>query len=340
MFGETAAGVTLGALRAAVGDRPLGAHDRVVALDHRHRAEDADAVDVRASAESPTDVDELLEQLKSRSERAERIACLPGDGIGPEVIAQALRVLAMLPLDVEVVELPFGGAAIDAVGDPLPADTLAACRDADAVLLGAVGGPRWDGGAVRPEAGLLGLRRALDVYANLRPAVRGDIDLSSCASSSAASTSVSGACATTAPCSTRASTTRRRSSGWRAARSSSPGRGAAALSRSTRRTCSRRLASGVASSASLRRTIPDVELRHALVDSFAIEVALAPETLDVVVTENMFGDILSDLAAGRCRRARPRRVREPRRRRPRHLRAGPRLRTRHRRHGHRRTRRR
>ena len=65
--------------------------------------------------------------------------------------------------------MPFGGAAIDAHGDPLPPETLAACRAADAVLLGAVGGPKWDGGALRPEEGLIGLRRELDVYANLRP---------------------------------------------------------------------------------------------------------------------------------------------------------------------------
>jgi len=107
----------------------------------------------------------------------ERIASLPGDGIGPEVMEQALRVLAELPVDVDVVELPFGGAAIDLTGDPLPEETLAGCRTARAVLLGAVGGPAWDGGAVRPEAGLIRIRRELDVYANLRPAVRGDIDL-------------------------------------------------------------------------------------------------------------------------------------------------------------------
>ena len=106
-----------------------------------------------------------------------RIVLLPGDGIGPEVSAEAVRVLAALPLDVEVVERPFGGAAIDAFGDPLPAETLAACREADAVLLGAVGGPKWDGGTVRPEAGLLRIRAGLDVYANLRPAVGDGVDL-------------------------------------------------------------------------------------------------------------------------------------------------------------------
>ena len=107
----------------------------------------------------------------------ERIVVLPGDGIGPEVAAVAVRVLGLLPLEVEVEEHPFGGAAIDATGDPLPPATVAACRTADAVLLGACGGPKWDGGTVRPEAGLLGLRRELDVYANLRPAVQGAVDL-------------------------------------------------------------------------------------------------------------------------------------------------------------------
>src|SRR5262245_33593299 len=106
-----------------------------------------------------------------------RIVCLPGDGIGPEVMAVAVRVLAVLPLELAVEEHAFGGAAIDDAGDPLPAETLAACRVADAVLLGAVGGPKWDGAAVRPEAGLIGLRRELDVYANLRPAIATGVDL-------------------------------------------------------------------------------------------------------------------------------------------------------------------
>src|SRR5881628_1123826 len=106
-----------------------------------------------------------------------RIASLPGDGIGPEVCGAAVRVLDALPIDVAVEEHPFGGHAIHEHGNPLPAETLAACRAADAVLLGAVGLPEFDGAAVRPEQGLIRLRGELDVYANLRPA-RGDgIDL-------------------------------------------------------------------------------------------------------------------------------------------------------------------
>src|SRR5687767_5920396 len=97
------------------------------------------------------------------------IAVLRGDGIGPEVTEAALQVLgACLPFKVR--EGLIGGAAIDAGGDPLPAATVELCRASDAVFLGAVGGPRWDSGPVRPEAGLLGLRRALGLYANLRPA--------------------------------------------------------------------------------------------------------------------------------------------------------------------------
>src|SRR2546422_5671926 len=106
-----------------------------------------------------------------------RVASLPGDGIGPEVCDAAVRVLASLPIDVAVEEHPFGGHAIREHGDPLPAETLAACRAADAVLLGAAGLPEFDGAAVRPEQGLIALRAELDVYANLRPARKDGIDL-------------------------------------------------------------------------------------------------------------------------------------------------------------------
>jgi 3-isopropylmalate dehydrogenase len=105
-----------------------------------------------------------------------RVVVLPGDGVGPEVTREAVRVLEaagqLWNVAVRTEERPVGGAAIDLVGDPLPEETLAACREADAVLLGAVGGPRWEGGSgPRPEAGLLRLRRELGVYANLRPVV-------------------------------------------------------------------------------------------------------------------------------------------------------------------------
>jgi 3-isopropylmalate dehydrogenase len=97
---------------------------------------------------------------------------LPGDGIGPEVIAEVRRVAEVVAPDLKLEEGLVGGASIDAHGDPLTEDTLAHARHASAVLLGAVGGPEWVGAArdKRPEAGLLALRKGLDVFANLRPA--------------------------------------------------------------------------------------------------------------------------------------------------------------------------
>jgi 3-isopropylmalate dehydrogenase len=227
-----------------------------------------------------------------------RLACLPGDGIGPEVMVEALRVLATLPLDAEVVELPFGGAAIDAFEEPLPAETLAACRDADAVLLGAVGGPRWDGGTPRPEAGLLGLRQALDVYANLRPAVDGNVDL-------LVVRELVGGLYFGAR-GVRDDGTVFDTCEYHPTQVERVARRAFELAQPrTGRLVSVDKANVLETSRLWRRVVtelsseyPDVELRHALVDSFAIEVALAPETLDVIVTENMFGDILSDLASG------------------------------------------
>ena len=105
-----------------------------------------------------------------------RICVLPGDGIGPEVTTAALRVLAAASarfgFAVELEERPFGGAAIDELGHPFPDATREACLGADAVLLGAVGGPQWNSATVRPEQGLLALRSVLGCYANIRPARR------------------------------------------------------------------------------------------------------------------------------------------------------------------------
>jgi 3-isopropylmalate dehydrogenase len=228
---------------------------------------------------------------------SELIACLPGDGIGPEVLEQALRVLDVLPVDVETVELPFGGAAIDATGEPLPAATLDACRTSRAVLLGAVGGPQWDGGAVRPEAGLLGLRQALDVYANVRPAARADVDLVVVreliggiyfgARGVRDDGTVFDTCEYTRP---QVERIVRRGFELAARRS-----GKLVSVDKANVLDTSRLWRQVASE--LAAEYPQVELRHALVDSFAMELVQVPETIDVVVTENMFGDILSDIAA-------------------------------------------
>ena len=227
------------------------------------------------------------------------IVALPGDGIGPEVTEQAVRVLEHLPVDVDVLRQPFGGAAIDELGNPLPESTLAACRDARAVLLGAVGGPKWGTGSVRPEQGLLGLRKALDVYANLRPATQAGIDLLIVRELvgglyfGARGTRDDGTVFDTCEY-TPAQVERVVRRGFELARSRR--RSLVSVDKANVLDTSRlwrRVATEVAAD------YPDVELRHALVDSFAMEIVSSPESIDVVVTENMFGDILSDIAAAR-----------------------------------------
>ena len=227
-----------------------------------------------------------------------RIVLLPGDGIGPEVSAEAVRVLAALPLDVEVDERPFGGAAIDAFGDPLPAETLAACREADAVLLGAVGGPKWDGGTVRPEAGLLRIRAGLDVYANLRPAVGDGVDL-------LIVRELIGGLYFGAR-GVRDDGTVFDTMEYRPDQVERVARRAFELARSrSGRLLSVDKANVLDTSRMWRRVVtevaadyPDVELRHGLVDSVAMTIVTDPRSFDVLVMENMFGDILSDVAAG------------------------------------------
>jgi 3-isopropylmalate dehydrogenase len=226
------------------------------------------------------------------------IACLAGDGIGPEVTAQALRVLAALPLEVSVVELAFGGAAIDLTGEPLPPETLAACRASDAVLLGAVGGPKWENASPRPEAGLLGLRKELDVYANLRPTTHGDVDL-------VIVRELVGGLYFGAR-GVREDGTVYDTCEYHPTQIERVVRLAFELARGRRGRLVSVDKSNVLDTSRLWRRIvddvasgySDVEVSHALVDSFAVELALHPESFDVIVTENMFGDILSDLAGG------------------------------------------
>ncbi len=103
---------------------------------------------------------------------APRVVLLPGDGIGPEIIGPAVEVLDAVGADFDYDERVFGGASIDAHGTALTDETLEACRQADAVLLAAIGGPKWDTtdpAKPRPEQGLLGLRKGLGLFANLRP---------------------------------------------------------------------------------------------------------------------------------------------------------------------------
>ena len=224
------------------------------------------------------------------------VAVLPGDGIGPEVAAEATRVLDAL--GIAHTEHPFGGNAILEQGTPLPDETLAACREADAVLLAAVGLPELEGQAVRPEQGLLGLRRELGVYANLRPARAEGIDLVIVRELVGGlyfgekGTREDGTwfdtCEYTRP------------EVERIARRAF----AIARERGGRLTSVDKV--NVLHTSRLWRDVvtelgadeyPDVPLDHALVDSFAMTIVNAPGTIDVVVTENTFGDILSDVAA-------------------------------------------
>ena len=229
-----------------------------------------------------------------------RVVSLPGDGIGPEVCEAAVRVLAALPIDVTVEEHSFGGDAIHEHGDPLPAETLAACRAADAVLLGAVGLPEFDGAPVRPEQGLIRLRGELDVYANLRPARSDGIDLLIVrelvgglyfgASGRRPDGSAFDTCEyTPAEIDRVARRAFELARGRRAFVTSVDKANVLETSRLWRE-----VVSGLAGD------YPDVRLEHMLVDNAGLQLVLDPAQFDVILTENTFGDILSDVAAGSC----------------------------------------
>jgi len=225
-----------------------------------------------------------------------RVAVLPGDGIGPEVAAEAVRLLDAV--GIEHAEHAFGGNAILAQGTPLPDETLAACREADAVLLGAVGLPELEGQAVRPEQGLLSLREELGVYANLRPARAGGIDLVIVRELvgglyfGARGTRDDGTWFDTCEY-TRPEVERIARRAFAIARERG-GRLTSVDKVNVLHTS--RLWRDVVTDLG-RAEYEDVPLDHALVDSFAMTIVTDPESIDVVVTENTFGDILSDVAA-------------------------------------------
>ena len=236
------------------------------------------------------------------------IVTLPGDGIGPDVTAAATRVLDAVG-DFSYDEHPFGGASIDAHGAALTDATLAACRGADAVLLGAVGGPQWDGGEVRPEQGLLGLRKELGLFANLRPVRPIDalLDSSPLRRERIEGTDLlvvrelTGGIYFGAKSRTEDSATDvcsySRHEVQRIAR--------VAFAAARRKVTSVDKANVLETGRFWRETVvalheaehPDVPLEHVLVDNAAMQLVAAPADFDVIVTENMFGDILSDEAA-------------------------------------------
>ena len=242
---------------------------------------------------------------------AKSVILLPGDGIGPEILGPAVEVLSAVGADFDYTELPFGGASIDAHGVALTDEVLAACRAADAVLLAAVGGPRWDTtdpAKPRPEQGLLALRRGLGLFANLRPVrplpalydvsplkreviegtdllvvreLTGGIYFGE---KTRSADSASDVCVYT------------RGEIERIAR--------VAFGSARRRVTSVDKANVLETSRLWRETVtavaadhPEIELEHVLVDNAAMQLVSKPTRFDVIVTENMFGDILSDEAA-------------------------------------------
>jgi 3-isopropylmalate dehydrogenase len=252
-----------------------------------------------------------------------KIAVLPGDGIGTEIVAEALKVLDCLRQDfglaVETEEALIGGAAYDAKGTPFPEETLSLCQAADAVLLGAVGGPRWESldYSVRPERGLLGLRSELELFANLRPAI---LYPKLVAASTLKPEVVSGLDILIIreltggiyfgqPRGRRINEKGEREGYNTLVYSESEIRRIGHIAFQTAQKRNRRVCSvdkaNVLECTELWREVmievskdyPDVALSHMYVDNAAMQLVRAPKQFDVMVTENMFGDILSDCAA-------------------------------------------
>ncbi|MGY3750269.1 3-isopropylmalate dehydrogenase [Vagococcus acidifermentans] len=244
------------------------------------------------------------------------IAILAGDGIGPEIMAQGLKVLdkaqELFQLDFAYHPYVIGGAAIDEKGTPLPEETLAGCRTSDAILLAAIGGPKWDDAPERPEQGLLALRKALALYANIRPITvsRHTAHLSPLKEAIVVGSDfvvvreLTGGIYFGEPrelidsqavdtCVYRAEEIRRIM------------RKAFSIARTRRKKVTSVDKSNVLATSKLWRRIaeevalefPDVTLEHQLVDSAAMVLITKPTVFDVIVTENMFGDILSDEAS-------------------------------------------
>jgi 3-isopropylmalate dehydrogenase len=252
-----------------------------------------------------------------------KIAVLPGDGIGQEIVAEALKVLECLRRDfglgLEFEHAPVGGAAYDAAGHPLPEATLDVARAADAVLLGAVGGPKWEPlpFELRPERGLLGLRKELGLFANLRPALLYPqlVDASTLKPEVVSGLDImivrelTGGIYFGQPRGVRVLENGEREGYntlvYRESEIERIGRSAFEIAmKRGRRVCSVDKANVLEVTELWREVMirigkdyPDVELSHMYVDNAAMQLVRAPKQFDVMVTTNMFGDILSDCAA-------------------------------------------
>ena len=241
-----------------------------------------------------------------------RVVLLPGDGIGPEILGAAREILDAVAPDLAYEEHLFGGASIDAHGTALTDAVLEACRDADAVLLAAVGGPKWDTtdpAAPRPEQGLLGLRKGLGLFANLRPVrpVPALYDASPLKPERIAGTDLLVVRELTGGIYFGASGRDGDSAYDTCTYSASEiERIARVAFRSARRGVTSVDKANVLESSRLWREVvvrvhaeefPDVALDHLLVDNAAMQLVSRPADFDVIVTENLFGDILSDEAA-------------------------------------------
>ena len=251
------------------------------------------------------------------------ICVMPGDGIGPEIVAEAMKVLGTVGkkygLEFAFTEALIGGAAIDATGGPLPEATIAACKAADAVLLGAVGGPQWDtlDPSIRPEKGLLGIRKALGLFANLRPArLFPELAAACCLRPDIVGKGLD------------VMVVRELTGGaYFGEPRGIEERGGEKVGFNTMVYAEhevRRIAKVGFETAKKRRgklcsvdkanvldvsrlwravvlevakDYPDVELSHMYVDNAAMQLVRDPSQFDVIVTENLFGDILSDEAA-------------------------------------------
>ncbi|PZP63941.1 MAG: 3-isopropylmalate dehydrogenase [Azospira oryzae] len=251
-----------------------------------------------------------------------KIAILPGDGIGPEIVAEAVKVLERLRrdgLDVEWTHAPIGGAGYDAYGDPLPASTLALAKAADAILLGAVGAPKYDAlpREKRPEQGLLRIRKELELFANLRPALVHD-ELAAASALKPERVAgldllivreLTGDIYFGQPRGIRVNAAGEREGFDTMVYAEGEIRRIAhvafqAARKRRKQVCSVDKANVLETSRLWREVVtavgreyPDVALTHMYVDNAAMQLVRNPKQFDVILTGNMFGDILSDEAS-------------------------------------------